>query len=118
MEWTKDVDNGLILSEVSEVSEAKIELFIFIGYEIRIFEPLNLKKFGWSKNVKNEFSQKYCTYLVYWGKLQKKKFQKRSRRSIRKEGRNRREITKVKGKKVKNEFSHWLPNIFLSSLLR
>ena len=113
MEWTKEVYKSLILSEVSE---AMNEFFIFIDYEIRIFEPL---KFGWSEKRKN-WIQSGLLHIVYWGKLKKKKnvFQKRSRRSRRTEGKNKIEITKVKGKNVKNEFSHCLTYFFLCSLLR
>ena len=53
MEWTKEVDKSLILSEVSV---AKIEFFIFIDYEIRIYKSL-----AEVENVKNECSQDYCT---------------------------------------------------------
>ena len=85
MEWTKEVDKSLILSEVSV---AKIEFFIFIDYEIRIYKSL-----AEVENVKNEFSQDYCT--VYWGKLQKKCFSEK----VSEEGKNRIEIPK--GKNVK-----------------
>ena len=58
--------------------------------------PLNLwiyKSLADVKNVKNEFSQDYCT--VYWGKLQKKCFSEK----VSEEGKNRIEIPK--GKNVK-----------------
>ena len=49
---------------------------------------------------------------------EKNVFQKRSRRSRRTESKNRKEITKVECKKVKNEFSHCQTYFFLCSLLR
>ena len=73
MEWTKEVYKSLILSEVSE---AMNEFFIFIDYEIRIFEPLNLQKFGWSEKRK-KWIQSGLLHIVYWGKLQKKMFFKK-----------------------------------------
>ena len=73
MGWTKEVYKSLILSEVSE---AMNEFFIFIDYEIRIFEPLNLQMFGWSEKRK-KWIQSGLLHIVYWGKLQKKMFFKK-----------------------------------------